>query len=116
MDERNLPWLHLLVAGLCEVVWAVALGYAGGLERPEFYIVVAVFLAMSIYLLSRAVGEGLPTGTAYAVWVGIGAVGTMTASIALGNEPVTSLKLVFVGIVVVGILGLQVCSGPKAQD
>ncbi|NLL94461.1 MAG: multidrug efflux SMR transporter [Thermoplasmatales archaeon] len=116
MDDVDRLWAWLFVAGLCEIVWAVALGYTNGLERPAYYVPVVVFLGISIYLLSKTMSEGLPTGTAYAVWVGIGAVGTMAVSIALGNEPATVPKLLFVGMIVAGIIGLQTSSRREARD
>ena len=95
------------IAGLLEIVWAVALGMSDGLNRPEYLIVVVVFLGLSIYLLSLALEGGLPAGTAYSVWVGIGAVGTVAVSILTGMENATLLKIAFVTMIILGIIGLQ---------
>jgi len=116
MDDWNKLWLYLLIASMCEIVWAVTLGYSEGFTVLPLAAVVIIFLAASIYLLSKAISGGLPVGTAYAVWVGIGAVGTMAVSVILGNEPALPVKLLFVGIIIAGIIGLQVTCGEKVQD
>ncbi|MDD4245249.1 MAG: multidrug efflux SMR transporter [Candidatus Methanomethylophilaceae archaeon] len=114
-DWRRL-WLYLFIASMCEIIWAVALGYSDGFRVLPLSAVVLIFLTASIYLLSKAISGGLPVGTAYAVWVGIGAVGTMTVSVILGNEPALPMKLLFVGFIIAGIVGLQITSCEKAQN
>ena len=100
------PWLVLLVAGLFEVVWALALAASDGLSKPVPTAVTVVALLVSMLLLARAV-ESLPIGTAYAVWTGIGAVGAAVGGVVLFDEPATVARAVFVGLVVVGIVGLE---------
>ena len=101
-----MPWLVLFVAGLCEVGWAVGLKYTEGFTRLWPTVGVAAALAASMGLLAWAV-KTLPLGTAYAVWTGIGAVGAVTLGIVLFKEPVTAPRLVCLGLIVAGILGLR---------
>ena len=109
------PWIVLFVAGLFEVVWAVAMDYSEGFTVWYYDIVVVLFLIGSMVLLAKALKLGIPVGTAYAVWTGIGAVGTIVVSVALGNETLTILKTLFVMMIIMGIVGLQVTS-VKTKD
>ncbi|MDO8379385.1 quaternary ammonium compound efflux SMR transporter SugE [Phenylobacterium sp.] len=101
-----MAWLILFVAGLCEIGWAVGLKYTEGFTRPWPTVLTGVSLVASMALLGIAV-KSLPLGTAYAVWTGIGAVGTVILGIALFKEPVTVARLVCVGLIVAGIAGLK---------
>lgn len=102
----RLAWSYLLLAGLFEIVWAVSLKYTDGFSRPGATAFTLLAMAMSVYLLARAVAV-LPVGTAYAVWTGIGAVGTALAGMALFGESRAPARLAFVALVVVGIAGLR---------
>jgi len=110
------PWAVLFIAGLFEVVWAVAMDYSDGFTIWYYDIIVAVFLIGSTLLLAKALNMGIPVGTAYAVWTGIGAVGTITVSVALGNEVLTLLKTLFVMMIITGIIGLQMTSGHSSKS
>ena len=101
-----MPWLMLLVAGLFEVGWAIGLKYTEGFTR--FWPSVGTLVAMvaSVGLLGLAL-RTLPVGTAYAVWSGIGGVGTVVFGILLLGEPATVARLVCVGLIVAGIVGLK---------
>ena len=110
------PWAVLFIAGLFEVVWAVAMDYSDGFTIWYYDIIVAVFLIGSTLLLAKALNMGIPVGTAYAVWTGIGAVGTITVSVALGNETLTLLKTLFVMMIITGIIGLQMTSGHSSKS
>lgn len=103
-------WYVLLLAGLFEVAWAIGLVYSDGLTKPAPTVATGVALVVSMVLLAQAVEE-LPVGTAYAVWTGIGAVGTATLGIVLFDEPATLTRIAFIGVVVVGIVGLRLASG-----
>lgn len=105
-----MSWLTLFVAGLFEVVWALGLEYSDGLSKPVPTAGAALALAVSMALLARAVRD-LPIGTAYAVWTGIGAVGTAAFGIVLFDEPATNARLLFISVIVVGIVGLRLVSG-----
>ncbi|EJN59877.1 quaternary ammonium compound-resistance protein SugE [Halogranum rubrum] len=103
----RLAWATLVVAALFEIVWAVNLEYADGFSNLRASAVVVVAMALSVGLLSRAV-QTLPVGTAYAVWTGIGAVGTAILGIVLFDEPATAVRLGCIATIVAGIVGLQV--------
>ena len=105
-----MAWLVLLVAGAFEVAWAIGLQYSDGFTKPLATAATLVALAISMVLLARAV-QDLPIGTAYAVWTGIGAVGTASLGIALFDEPLTVARVGFIGVIVVGIVGLHLVSG-----
>ncbi len=107
----NRAWTLLLLAGLCEVGWAIGLKYTRGFTRPLPSALTIAAMAASMYLLARAV-EHLPIGTAYAVWTGIGAVGTAILGILLLHEPRTALRLLSMVLIVAGIVGLKL-GAPK---
>ena len=104
-----MAWLILFVAGLCEIGWAVGLKYTDGFTRLWPTVFTGASLLVSMALLGMAM-KSLPLGTAYAVWTGIGAVGTVVLGIVLFKEPVTAARLVCVGLIVAGILGLKLFS------
>jgi quaternary ammonium compound-resistance protein SugE len=101
-----MAWVVLFFAGLCEIGWAVGLKYTDGFTRLWPTVFTGVSLVVSMGLLGVAV-KSLPLGTAYAVWTGIGAVGTVILGIVLFKEPATVARLVCVGLIVSGILGLK---------
>lgn len=105
-----MSWYVLLVAALFEIVWAIGLEYSDGLSKPVPTVGTVVALVISMVLLAQAVKD-LPVGTAYAVWTGIGAVGTASLGILLFDEPATLARLMFIGVIVVGIVGLHLASG-----
>lgn len=105
-----MSWLLLVVAGLLETCWAVGLRYTAGFTRPGPTVFVATTLIASLVLLSMAM-RTLPTGTAYAVWVGIGALGAAILGIVLFREPVTPGRLFFLGLLLVAIVGLKSTGG-----
>lgn len=105
-----MSWLVLFVAGLFEIVWAIGLEYSDGLSEPLPTAGTVVALLISMLLLAKAV-QNLPIGTAYAVWTGIGAVGTATLGIVLFDEPATTLRLLFISVIIFGIVGLHFVSG-----
>ncbi len=104
-----MAWLYLLIAGLLEIVWAVALKLSNGFTRPLPSVMVIVGGLASLFFLSLAVKE-VPIGTAYAIWVGIGAVGVAFFGILLFQESVNFWRLFFIGMIVVGLIGLRLVS------
>ena len=104
-----MAWLYLTVAGLFEIGWAVGLKYTDGFSRlwPSLWTVAA--MAISFVLLSLAL-RSLPIGTAYAVWTGIGAVGTAIVGIFLLNESADLARLGCIALIVAGIVGLKIVS------
>ncbi|WP_136715888.1 quaternary ammonium compound efflux SMR transporter SugE [Halorientalis salina] len=105
-----MSWLVLFVAGLFEIAWAIGLQYSQGFSKPMPTVATGIAMVISLVLLARAV-ETLPIGTAYAVWTGIGAVGTATLGIVLFDEPTSAARLSFILLIVVGIAGLHLVSG-----
>lgn len=105
-----MSWYVLLLAGLFEVGWAIGLEYSEGFSKPIPTVGTVVALVISMALLAHAV-EDLPVGTAYAVWTGIGAVGTASLGIVLFDEPASLARIGFIGLIVVGIVGLHLASG-----
>lgn len=101
-----MAWIILFIAGLFEIGWAVGLKYTEGFTRVGPTLFTAISLIASMGLLGFAV-RSLPLGTAYAVWTGIGAAGTVVLGIVLFKEPATVARLVCVGLILAGILGLK---------
>lgn len=101
-----MSWLVLILSGVLEAVWATALGKSGGLSRLVPSVVFLGALALSMSGLAYAMRE-LPVGTAYGVWVGIGAVLTVVYAMATGAEPVSLLKMVFLAGIVGSVIGLK---------
>jgi quaternary ammonium compound-resistance protein SugE len=104
-----MSWILLVVAGLCEVAWAIGLKYTEGFTRPLPTVGTISAMLISIWLLGIAM-KSLPVGTAYAVWVGIGAVGTAILGIILLNESANPARLVSLGLIVAGIVGLKLAT------
>ena len=102
-----MAWLVLVVAGLFEVGWAIGLKYTEGFTRPWPSALTVAAMVLSVVLLGWAM-RTLPVGTAYAVWTGIGAVGTVILGIVLFQEPATVARLACVGLILAGIVGLKV--------
>ncbi|GJD61109.1 Spermidine export protein MdtJ [Methylobacterium frigidaeris] len=102
----SLAWILLLVAGLLEIGWAIGLKYTDGFTRPLPSFLTGLSMVASVVLLGLAL-RTLPVGTAYAVWTGIGTVGTALLGIALFGEPATAARLACIGLIVAGILGLK---------
>ena len=104
-----MAWLYLLVAGLMEIAWAVGLKYTEGFTRLWPSVWTAVALVLSMILLAAAM-RTLPLGTAYAIWTGIGAVGTAALGVLLFGESATPARLVCIGLIVAGLVGLKLTS------
>ena len=104
-----MDWIILVLAGLFEVGWAIGLKYTEGFTRlwPSLWTILAMLV--SLWLLGIAM-KSLPIGTAYSFWVGVGAAGTVILGIALFNEPVNAFRLVSVGLIIAGIVGLRLAT------
>ena len=102
-----MSWILLFIAGLFEIGWAIGLKYTDGFSRPLPTLLTLIAMAVSVLLLAMAVKQ-LPLGTAYAVWTGIGAVGTVLMGIWLFNEPATLARVLCLLLIIGGILGLKV--------
>jgi quaternary ammonium compound-resistance protein SugE len=104
-----MQWFILFLAGLLEVVWAVGLKYTEGFTRLTPSIITGAAMIASVVLLGLAM-RTLPLGTAYAIWVGIGAAGTVIAGIFLFNEPTSLLRLGSVALIGLGVVGLKLAT------
>ena len=100
------PWVLVVLAGFLETGWALGLKYSDGFTRPIPSVLTIVGALASFWLLSVAMKE-LPVGTAYAVWVGIGTVGTALLAVILLGEPITVLRVLGIGLIVSGIIALK---------
>jgi quaternary ammonium compound-resistance protein SugE len=105
-----MSWFLLVLAGLLECGWAIGMKYTDGFTRPVPTVLTVLAMVGSFGLLGLAVRD-LPIGTAYGVWVGIGAVGTAILGIALFGEPATPARLFFLALMMVAIVGLKATSG-----
>lgn len=101
-----MAWILLVLAGLFEIVWAVGLKYSQGFTRLWPSVATVIAMLISMVLLAMAM-RTLPVGTAYSVWVGIGAVGTVIFGIALWDEPVNAARMISVAFIVIGVIGLK---------
>ncbi|HPE18579.1 MAG TPA: quaternary ammonium compound efflux SMR transporter SugE [Tenuifilaceae bacterium] len=107
--KSNIAWIVLFIAGLFETAWAIGMKYSNGFTKlwPSVFTIIA--MAISIWLLSISL-KTLPVGSAYAVWTGIGAVGTAILGIILFHESKDILKILFILMVVAGLVGLRLVS------
>lgn len=105
-----MAWLFLLIASTFEIVWAVGMKYTENFTRLIPSIITLAGMVLSVYFLNKAM-KVLPIGTAYAVWTGLGAVGTVIMGIVLFNEPKDFLRLFYLALILVGIIGLKASSG-----
>lgn len=104
-----MAWIYLFLAGLTEIAWAIGLKYTQGWTRLWPSIITASLIGISLFLLSQAL-KTLPIGTGYAIWTGIGAVGTVIVGIVFFDEPKTLMRLFCIGLVLSGIIGLKLTS------
>ena len=103
-------WLLLLIAGLLEIVWATSMKASAGFTKMPLTVLTIVVAWASFALLGLAM-KSLPVGSAYAVWIGIGAVGAAVLGVLLFHEPVTPARISCIALIVAGILGLRLTSG-----
>ena len=104
-----MQWLFLVIAGFFEMGWAIGLKYSQGFTKPIPSVFTILGMIASFYFLSLAL-KSLPIGTAYAIWTGIGTVGTVILGIILFKEPMSTMRLVCIGFIIIGIAGLKLAS------
>ena len=104
-----MAWIILLIAGLFETGWAIGLKYTQGFTRLWPTVGTVLAMIISLWLLGVAM-KSLPVGTAYAVWVGVGAVGTVILGIVLFGEPVNVARLISVALIIAGLIGLKLAT------
>ncbi|MGQ8631008.1 DMT family transporter [Agrobacterium sp. DKPNP3] len=101
-----MAWFLLIISGILDVGWAVSVKMASGYSRPGWSVLSLAFLAAFIFCLGKSL-QTLPLGTAYAVWTGIGAVGSVVVGIVVFREPATAVRLFWLAVTLTGILGLK---------
>lgn len=104
-----MAWTYLFLAGLFEIGWAIGLKYTDGFSRPMPTVLTILSMIVSLALLGLAL-KTLPVGTAYAVWTGIGTVGTALLGVWLLGEPATAMRLACIALIVCGIVGLKLAA------
>lgn len=105
-----MAWIFLLVAGLCEMVFVVMMKLSEGFKKLKFSLLTVLFMIASFFLLSLSL-KTIPIGTGYAIWTGIGAVGSVVMGMILFKEKKSVLKLLFIAMIVAGVIGLKLTSG-----
>jgi quaternary ammonium compound-resistance protein SugE len=113
--EFAMAWIFLLFAGACEMVWPLGFKFTNGFKE-HYWAVALTFLIMilSFWLMSQATNRGIPVGTAYAVWTGIGASGTAILGMIIFHESRDWIRLVCLSVIIVGVVGLKLFSPPEA--
>ncbi len=104
-----MKWIPLIIAGIFEVGWAIGLKYSEGLSKLVPSILTVIGMIASFYFLSLAL-KSLPLGTAYAIWTGIGAIGTVILGIIIFKEPANFMRLACIGLILIGIIGLKIAT------
>lgn len=104
-----MPWIQLFVAGLLEVVWSTAMKQSHGFTRLTPTVIMVAGMVASFWLLALAM-RSLPLGTAYAIWTGIGAIGSLAVGMALMGEPITPLRILAATLILAGIVLMKVAS------
>lgn len=99
-------WLLILVSGILEILFSISLKYSDGFSRPIYSVLAIVSASLSLWLMSLSLKQ-IPIGTAYAVWAGIGAAGTAIVGLLMFGESASSLRLMAIGMVIIGIVLLQ---------
>ena len=108
-EREDMAWVILVIAGLFEVGWAIGLKYTEGFTRLWPTVGTVLAMIISLWLLGIAM-KSLPVGTAYAIWVGVGAVGTVVLGIVLLGEPANAGRLISVALIIAGIVGLKLAT------
>lgn len=106
---ETMAWVILVIAGAFEIAWAIGLKYTEGFTRPWPTAATVAAMLISLWLLGIAM-KSLPVGTAYAIWVGVGAVGTAILGIVLFDDPANAGRLLSIGLIVAGLVGLKLAT------
>jgi quaternary ammonium compound-resistance protein SugE len=110
-----MAWTYIVIAGLIEIAWAVGLKYTNGFTRPGPSILVGLGMILTYVMLAQGI-KTIPVGTAYAVWTGIGAAGTAIWGMARLGEPFTPTRVICIGLIIAGIVGLKLASSAAAPS
>jgi len=102
-------WVYLLIAGLFEIAWAIGMKYSNGFTNLKISVLTVIGMIASFYFLALAL-KNLPLGTAYAIWTGIGTLGTVILGIILFKEPISVIRFICIAMILGGICGLKITS------
>lgn len=109
-----MPWVFLLLAAVCEMAWPLGFKYTNGFKQHYFVVALTMLtMLISFALLSLATSKGIPIGTAYAVWTGLGAAGTAILGIFLFKEPGNLARIMCLVLIIMGVVGLKLLSPPE---
>lgn len=111
----NRSWIWVLIGGILETSWATGMKLSDGFTEPGWTIFTILFLVLSVLFLNKGLKSGLPTGACYAVWVGIGAVGSIAVGMLLFGDVLNVLGWICLAVVIVGILGLNLTESDEGQ-
>lgn len=104
-----MDWICLFIAGLCEMSFVITMKLSSGFKKPLFVVLTFIFMSISFFLLSVAL-KTIPIGTGYAVWTGIGAVGSVIAGMFLFKEKKSLVKILFISMIIIGVVGLKLAA------
>jgi quaternary ammonium compound-resistance protein SugE len=110
-----MSWIYLTIAGIMEIVWAVGLKYSNGFTNLWPSVVTVVSIILSFFLFSKSL-KTIPIGTGYAVFTGIGAAGTAAVGMIFLDESVSVMKIFFITLMIISIIGLKYVSGEKTEE
>jgi quaternary ammonium compound-resistance protein SugE len=111
-----MAWFFLLLAGACEMVWPLGFKYTNGFKvHAPVMVLTLAMMTLSFYLMSVATAKGIPVGTAYAVWTGIGAAGTAILGMMLFNDPRDAVRITCLTLIIIGAIGLKFWPGPSEK-
>ncbi len=110
------PWIPVLAGGMFETVWAYTMKLSHGFTDPLYAVLTLAFLFVSTGLLNVGLKMGLPVGTGYAVWVGIGAIGSVAVGMAVFGDMLSMLGFVFLAMLIIGVIGMNLVSGEDGTD
>jgi quaternary ammonium compound-resistance protein SugE len=118
MSRTNLGWALIVIAGLLEVLWPIGIKQSQNFTRPAWLVITAMALTLSFVLMMIAVSDrfGVPVGSAYAVWTGLGAPGAAAAGIWLFGEPRNAARIGFLAMIVLGVVGLKFTHRERGAD
>lgn len=109
------PWIHVILGGMFETGWALTMKMSDGFTRIEWVIPTLILLVVSVLFLNKGLASGLPAGSTYSVWVGIGAIGSLVAGLILFNDILSPLKMLFVALIIAGVMGIESESSKKRK-
>ena len=112
LNTSKLHWIYLIIAGLCEVAWAVGIKFSDGFSHLYWSLFTIVFMILSFFMLAKAL-EGISMGTAYAIFTGTGAAGAAIIGILLLGESSSLLKIISLLILITGVVGVSILERPK---